>query len=362
MSTYSLPDFPPRQLLETTTVLRTLVDAHRYLAELKGVARTIPNESLLISTLSLQEAQSSSEIENIITTQDALYKYQIQPQNADPVSKEVARYAEGLDVGFRKVRSSGLLSLNTILEVQATLEMNDAGIRKVVGTVLRNEQTGEIVYEPPAPNEIIALLDQLERFIHNENELDPLVCMALIHHQFESIHPFYDGNGRTGRIINILYLLKTGLLDTPVLYLSRYISQNKSAYYHGLQNVRDNNDWEQWLVYMLRGIAVTARHTCRLIENIRRLLQQHKQRIRNNHKFYSQDLINNIFRHPYTKVAFLQQDLRVSRATATRYLDALAVDGVLSKQRLGRENFYINRALVDLLFNLPELERQSEYQ
>ena len=355
MSAYSLTSFPPEQILETDAVLRALVKAHRYLAELKGVARTIPNEGLLISTLSLQEAQSSSEIENIITTQDALYKYQIQPQSADPVSKEVAHYAEGLDSGFRQVRASGLLTLNTILDVQSALEGNDAGFRKTTGTVLKNERSGEIIYEPPPPNEIASLMDQLERFIHDDNQLDPLVRMALIHHQFESIHPFYDGNGRTGRIINILYLVKEGLLDTPILYLSRYISQTKSEYYRGLQQVRDEGDWEQWLVYMLQGVAITALHTTNLIGDIRSLLQQYKQRIRSDYKFYSQDLINNIFRHPYTKVAFLEYDLGVSRATATRYLDKLSSDGILNKHRLGRENYYINHALVKLLFNLSEL-------
>ncbi|MCU7892305.1 MAG: Fic family protein [Candidatus Thiodiazotropha sp. (ex Ustalcina ferruginea)] len=357
MSTYSIMLFPPADSLETDVVLRALVSAHRYLAELKGVARTIPNEGLLISTLSLQEAQSSSEIENIITTQDALYKYQIQPQNADPMSKEVAYYAEGLAIGFKQVRDSGLLTLNTILAVQAVLEGNDAGFRKTPGTELKNEQTGEVVYEPPSPEEVPEMMSVLERFIHDDSKLDPLVRMALIHHQFETIHPFYDGNGRTGRIVNILFLVKEGLLDMPILYLSRYISQTKSAYYQGLQQVRDNHDWEPWLVYMLHGVAVTARHTTRLIEEIRVLLQEYKQRIRKDYRFYSQDLINNIFRHPYTKVAFLEHDLTVSRATATRYLDALSADGILHKHRLGRENYYINRALVELLFNLPELDK-----
>jgi Fic family protein len=355
MNTYSLLSFPPDVSLETEPVLRALVSAHRSLAELKGVARTIPNEGLLISTLSLQEAQSSSEIENIITTQDALYKYQIQPEQADPVSKEVAHYVDGLDIGFRHVRRDGLITLNTILEVQSTLEGNDAGFRKTPGTLLKNEQTGEVVYEPPSPELIPDLMATLERFIHSDSELDPLVRMALIHHQFESIHPFYDGNGRTGRIINILCLVKDGLLDTPILYLSRYISQTKLTYYQALQRVRDHNDWEQWLLYILRGVAETARHTTGLVEGIGSLLQQYKQRIREDYKFYSQDLINNIFRHPYTKVAFLEQDIDVSRATATRYLEALALDGLLHKHKLGRENYYINHALVDLLFNLPEL-------
>lgn len=359
MNTYSLLSFPPDVSLETEPVLRALVSAHRALAELKGVARTIPNEGLLISTLSLQEAQSSSEIENIITTQDALYKYQIQPEQADPVSKEVAHYVDGLDIGFRHVRRDGLITLNTILEVQATLEGNDAGFRKTPGTLLKNEQTGEVVYEPPSPELIPDLMATLERFTHGDCELDPLVRMALIHHQFESIHPFYDGNGRTGRIINILCLVKDDLLDTPILYLSRYISQTKSAYYQALQQVRDHNDWEQWLLYILRGVAETARHTTGLVEGISSLLQQYKQRIRADYKFYSQDLINNIFRHPYTKVAFLEQDIDVSRATATRYLEALALDGLLHKHKLGRENYYINHALVDLLFNLPELDSKK---
>ena len=350
-----LTKFPPRQVLETPEVLRALIKAHRYLAELKGGARSIPNEGLLISTLSLQEAQSSSEIENIITTQDALYKYQIQPDSADPVSKEVAHYAEGLEIGFRQVRDSGILTLNTILEVQAVVEGNDAGFRKTPGTVLRNEQSGEIVYEPPPPNEIVTLMSQLEHFIHDESELDPLVRMALIHHQFESIHPFYDGNGRTGRIINILCLMKDGLLDMPILYLSRYISQTKSEYYQGLQSVRNDGEWQQWLLYMLKGVAITAKHTTRLVGDIRVLLQEYKLHIRSKYKFYSQDLINNIFRHPYTKVAFLEHDLGVSRATATRYLDALSRGGILTKHKLGRENYYINHALVKLLFNLPDL-------
>lgn len=323
---------------------------------LEGLARSIPNEDLLISTLSLQEAQSSSEIENIITTQDALYKYQIQPHNADPVSKEVAHYAIGLEIGASQVRASGLLTLNTLLAVQQALEGNTAGFRKTPGTVLKNQRSGELVYTPPSPERIGELMGELEKFIHAESPLDPLVKMALIHHQFETIHPFYDGNGRTGRIINILYLVKEQLLDTPILYLSRYISQTKAEYYHGLQHARDHSEWEQWLVYMLKGVATTARHTTRLVEGIARLLQKHKQEIRANYKFYSQDLINNIFRHPYTKVALLERDLNVSRATATRYLDALAKDGILTKHRLGRENYYINDELVNLLFNMPALD------
>ena len=350
--------FAPAGSLETPAVLRALVPAHRYLAELKGVARTIPNEGLLVSTLSLQEAQSSSEIENIITTQDALYRYQVQPASVDLASKEVAWYADGLDVGFRAVRETGLLTVNTILRVQAALEGNDAGFRRTPGTVLRNEQTGEVVYEPPSPERVPALMTELESWLHADGPEDPLVRMAVVHHQFETIHPFYDGNGRTGRILNILFLVRAGLLDSPILYLSRYVSQTKGTYYAELQRVRETGEWEGWLLYLLRGIAVTARHTTGLVEAIGQLLQQHKHVIRERYRFYSQDLINNIFRHPYTKVAFVEQDLGVSRATAARYLDALAEGGILDKYRLGRENYYVNRELVRLLFELPPMDTE----
>ena len=235
------------------------------------------------------------------------------------------------------------------------MEGNRAGFRKVPGTVLKNEQTGKVVFEPPPPDKIPGYMSELERFINTEQDIDPLVCMALIHHQFETIHPFYDGNGRTGRIVNILYLVLSGLLDVPILYLSRYINQTKSDYYKGLQSVRDGADWEAWILYVLRGIASTAKHTTALIERIRDLLFEQKIHIRERHKFYSQDLINNLFHHPYTKVAFVERDLKISRATATRYLDALAEDGVLKKHKLGRENYYINFRLIDLLFNMPEL-------
>lgn len=356
MSIETTPHFPPSVPLETTAVLRALVAAHRELAELKGVARTIPNEGLLVSTLALQEAQSSSEIENIITTQDALFRYQVQPETVDPASREVAWYSQALKQGYLQLQKRGLLTLKTICDIQEVLEGNDAGFRSTPGTVLKHEQTGQVIYEPPSPELIPDMMAELETYIHADSQVDPLIRMAVIHHQFESIHPFYDGNGRTGRILNILFLMKSGLLDTPILYLSRYISQTKSEYYRQLQVVRETGEWESWLLYMLRGVEVTARHTTQLVEDIGGLLQRHKHSIRESYKFYSQDLINNIFRHPYTKVAFVQEDLSVSRATATRYLDALAEGGILEKKRLGRENYYINRELVGLLFNLPPME------
>ncbi len=344
-------------LLDKPSILRELVTAHRHLAELKGIAKTIPNQGILLSTLSLQEAKDSSEIENIITTQDALYKYRLQTDIQDLPAKEVSNYADGLEVGYQAVRTHGLLTLNTILEIQQTLENNRAGFRKLPGTILKNEQTGAIVYEPPSPEKIPDLMSNLEYIINGDiDEIDPIVRMATIHHQFESIHPFYDGNGRTGRIINILFLVKIGLLEAPVLYLSRYINHTKEDYYRLLQEVRDTGEWDNWVIYIIRGVGLTSKHTVILIEQIRALLQEQKHLIRSHYKFYSQDLINNIFRHPYTKVQFLEKDLNVSRPTATRYLDTLAEDGVLEKQKLGRESYYLNKQLVNLLFNIPRIE------
>ena len=358
----------PLQLDEQTidtdspAILKGLIQAHQPLAELKGIAKSIPNHEILLSTLTLQEAKDSSEIENIITTQDALYKYRLSHGTSNLATKEVANYAAGLAIGFEAVQKQGCLSLNTLLEIQAVLESNRAGFRKLPGTVLRNEQTGEVVYTPPAPQTIPASMNRLEALINQpaEHPIDPLVLMAIIHHRFESIHPFYDGNGRTGRILNILYLVKEGLLDAPILYLSRYINHTKEEYYQKLQQVRSQNDWEGWILYLLKGVELTARQTITLIEAIKALLQKQKHDIRDHFKFYSQDLINNIFRNPYTKVQFVEHDLKVSRATATRYLNALAQHGILEKHKLGRENYYLNHDLVKLLFNIPTLHPQGK--
>ncbi|WP_411833603.1 Fic family protein [Pseudoxanthomonas mexicana] len=336
---------------ERADILKRLNVASRALAELKGVAASIPNQNILISTLTLQEARDSSAIENIVTTQDDLYREEEASEAAGTAVKEVLRYRQGLQTGFARVRDSGLLTLNTILEIQQQLECNRAGFRKLPGTALR-DGAGRLVYEPPQDaNEVLRLMGELERFIHDEPPfgVDPLVKMALIHHQFESIHPFYDGNGRTGRILNVLYLVKERLIDIPVLYLSRHIVRTKPDYYRLLQAVRENDAWEDWVLYMLDAVATTAGETIGTIQAIKDLLQRTKQRVRDGYRFYSQDLINNLFNHPYTRVEFLQNDLGVSRLTATRYLDALAGDGVLDKIRVGRNNYYVNRPLFDLL-------------
>lgn len=336
---------------EAPPLLKALNRASRSLAELKGVAASIPNQSILINTLTLQEARDSSAIENIVTTQDDLYREEEPAETTGTAIKEVLRYRQALRTGFDRVCADGLLTLNTILEVQERLECNRAGLRKLPGTALR-DSLGQVVYEPPQDaNDVQRLMDDLESFMHDQPpfDVDPLVKMALIHHQFESIHPFYDGNGRTGRIINVLYLVKEGLLDIPVLYLSRHIVRTKPDYYRLLQAVRDEDDWEGWVLYMLQAVATTAAETVDTIQAIKALLQRTKLRIRDHYRFYSQDLINNLFNHPYTRVEFLQRELGVSRLTATRYLDALAEDGVLRKIRVGRNNYYINQPLFDLL-------------
>lgn len=348
--------FPPPHSFETTEILKELVQAHRYLAELKGIAKTMPNAEILIATIAMQEAESSSAIENIVTTQDALYKYAIQPESQDSATKEAADYASALQAGFERIGRDGSLTLRTIVEVQAILEGNDAGFRVLPGTVLKDQKSGEIVYTPPSPELVPGLMGDLERYINAEDETDPIIRMALIHHLFESIHPFYDGNGRTGRIINILYLVTEGLLDTPILYLSRYINQTRGEYYHRLREVRDAEGWEEWIVYIVRGVAATARQTIGLIGSIRELYDAHGSRIRERHKFYSLDLMNSLFRHPYTKTSFLASDLGVNRVTAMRYLDVLAADDIVEKRKLGKENYYINRDLVALLFTLPKLD------
>ena len=347
---------PPLQALEparfdTAPILRKLNVASRHLAELKGVAASIPNQNLLISTLTLQEARDSSAIENIVTTQDDLYRGDSPADATGTAVKEVLRYRQALRAGFDQVQASGLLTLNTILEIQSQLECNRAGFRKLPGTALR-DGVGRVVYEPPQDaNEVARLMGELERYMHDDpaTPIDPLVKMALIHHQFESIHPFYDGNGRSGRIVNVLYLVKEHLLDIPVLYLSRHIVRTKPDYYRLLQAVREDDAWEDWVLYMLDAVANTAAETVDTVRAIKDLLQATKQRIRAGYKFYSQDLINNLFSHPYTRVEFAQADLGVSRITAARYLDKLAEDGMLEKRRIGRNNSYVHRPLHALL-------------
>lgn len=355
-----LAPLPParRECLETSAVLKKVACAHRFLAELKGVSKSIPNQGLLINTLSLQEAKDSSAIESIITTHDELFKEGLFPEFAASASaKEVRNYVNALRVGFQKVAQTQLLTANHILEIQAELEMNRAGFRKLPGTELKSGHSGATVYIPPQDHDIIlSLMGNLERFINDDTMLDadPLVKMAVIHYQFESIHPFYDGNGRTGRILNVLYMVLKGLLDIPVLYLSRHLIRTKSEYYRLLQDVRAGGAWEEWILYMLEAVEQTSRQTIRMVEEIKEAVMRYKHRIRDRFRFYSQDLINNLFSHPYTKIGFVERDLKVGRLTATRYLDALADAGLLKKERIGRSNYYVNTALFEILTRSEE--------
>lgn len=351
-----LTDLDPTRF-ETPAILKKLASASRALAELKGAAGTIPRQDILINTLSMQEAKDSSEIEDIITTHDEIFQDDLSPGSSlSAAAKEVLRYRQALWRGFEAVRETGLLTLNHILEIQAVLEQNNAGLRRVPGTVLK-DGGGRVVHTPPQEAPVIeALMADLERFMHGGSgaagsgfDADPLIKMALIHHQFESIHPFYDGNGRTGRIINVLYLVKEGLLDIPVLYLSRHIVRTKADYYRLLQAVRTEDTWEAWVLYLLTAVEETAVQAMRTVQQIKTALMDYKHRIRAGHKFYSQDLINNLFTHPYTKIEFVERDLNVSRLTATRYLEALVAAGFLRKQRVGRTNYFVNPVLTGIL-------------
>jgi len=350
---------PFAQNIETAVVLKKLARAHQALAELKGVSAGIPNQSILISTLALQEAKDSSAIENIITTHDDLYRSDSLTQYFVSVAaKEVHSYATALRNGFEQVKRTGLLTHNDILEIQACVEENRAGLSKLPDTALVNDLTGATVYTPPQhPDEIVALMSNLERFINDDTvcDWDPLTKMAVIHHQFESIHPFYDGNGRTGRILNILYLVQQNLLGSPVLYLSRYINQHKADYYRLLQATRDHGTWSDWLLFMLDGVLQTSHQTTALITAIVALMQSHKHILRSQlPKIYSQDLINNLFRHTYTKIDFVMTELQVHRNTASRYLDELVRIGLLTRHKLGKDNFYLNSALYELLRQVNE--------
>lgn len=365
MASYKIPLLPLPYDLETKTVLRQANKANRKLAELKGVAQTIPNERILISSLTLQEAKDSSAVENIVTTQDDLYRAGLDANFTliGAATKEVLFYREAINEGFKLVRNKNILALNDIKRIQEVLEQNSAGFRTTPGTQLKRSSDGAVIYTPPQDGQrIVELMSNLEQFI-NDDELcpiDPLVKMAIIHHQFESIHPFYDGNGRTGRIVNILYLVTSGLLDLPILYLSRYITHNKAEYYERIQAIRnatgDNSaQWEAWILYMLRGVEQTAEETIALVKNIGKLMTEYKNIIRPAFGGkYSHELLNGLFYHPYTKIGHLESNMQVSRQTAAKYLDRLASLGLLQKERMGKENYYINTKLMELFLTFSE--------
>ena len=365
MEQYKIPNLPLGYDLETKEVLKQVNRSNKKLAELKGVAKTIPNERILISCLTLQEAKDSSAIENIITTQDDLYQAGLGNQSiiVSAAAKEVLRYREAISHGFILLKKNNLLTINVIKDIQRVLVENNEGFRTVPGTSLKSSVDGRIVYTPPQDIDTInKTMSNLEQFVNDDKlcDYDPLVKMAIIHHQFESIHPFGDGNGRTGRIMNILYLIQTDILDLPILYLSRFITHHKAEYYRLLQAIRDkqgNNfkEWEEWILFILKGIEETADFTIDMVKGISTLMVSFKTKIRPAFgKKYKHDLLNNLFFHPYTKIEFLMNDLTVSRPTAAKYLEDLTSMGLLEKVKMGKENYFINTELVNLFMNKGE--------
>ena len=336
---------------ETPKTLKKAISANRALAKLNGVAKIIPNSAILINSLVLQEAKDSSAIENIITTHDELFRAGLDVSDITNEAKEVQNYRQALLKGYELVTSNKLLLKKYIIEIQQELEQNNAGVRRQSGTVLKNAQTGEVVFTPPQDYETIQeLLDNLERYINEENEIDPLINMAIIHYQFESIHPFYDGNGRTGRIINILYLVLKDLLELPILYLSRYIIKNKADYYRLLQEVRTKENWEEWILYMLDGIEQTSLSTIELINGIYALMDKTQTTIKEKlPKIYSKDLVEILFVHPYTKIEFLVDGLGITRKTASKYLNELEQIGIVKNIQIKNSKFFINEELFEML-------------
>lgn len=367
---YIIPTLPLPYDLETVAVLKQLNKANKKLAELKGIARTIPNENILISMLALQEARDSSAVENIVTTQDDLYQAGVSDniRIINPATKEVLRYREAIFEGFEMVRKNKILSNNVIKKVQEKVKQNNAGFLVSPSKALVNQSDGRVIYTPPQDiNEVNEKMSNLEAFINDQelSNLDPLIKMAIIHHQFESIHPFGDGNGRTGRIVNILYLVITDLLDLPILYLSRYITHHKGEYYHLIQAIRDKNtdnakEWEEWILFILKGVEETAGNTIELVKGISQLMAEYKNVLRPIFdKAYKHELINNLFFHPYTKIEYMQHDMIVQRKTAAKYLDKIVETGLLEKVKKGRENYYINVKLCNLFLNYNEVSEQK---
>ncbi|MDA8213856.1 MAG: Fic family protein [Nitrospiraceae bacterium] len=348
-----LPPLPPKENIETNAILKKTVTAGRALAELKGLGKTIPNQSMLLNTIVLQEAQSSSEIENIITTTDALFRaLTVKISQVDAATKEVLRYREALSEAYRTLKKGPLLTTNLFIKIYQTIKENRAGIRNVPGTVIKNISRGEVIYTPPEGEPIIRdKLKNLEDYIHADNAVDPLIKLAVIHYQFEAIHPFTDGNGRTGRILNILFLVMKDLLDFPVLYLSKYIIENKNDYYRLLRNVTTKKDWEPWILFMLEAIEQTSIHTREKIISIRELIEETltsaKKRLPS--RVYSKELIELLSHQPYTKVQFLVDAGIAERKTAAEYLKELEKIGILKAKKIGKENIYLNVKLFNLL-------------
>ena len=342
---------PLNKDIETKTVLKQLSRTSRALAELKGIAQTMPNQNILINAIMINEAKTSSGIENIVTTHDEIYKAMVRPTNTSPAAKEVVDYRAAIWKGYELIKEREMINTNIITKIQEKVEHNQAGIRSTPGTVIKNEVTGEIVHTPPQDKEqILKYMQNLEEYINNDDDMiDPLIKVAIIHYQFESIHPFYDGNGRTGRIINILYLILKDLIDTPILYLSKYIIRNKTKYYDLFRETRETGNFEEWILYILVGIEEMAEETIGIINRIRDEIINMKHELRNKTKLYSKELLEALFFEFYTKIPYIQEQLGVSDKTAQKYLDILVELGFLTSEKIGRERIYRNERLFKII-------------
>lgn len=350
-----LPLLPPSVELESKAILKKTISASRALSEIKGAITNLPNPALFIDTINLQEAQASSAIENIVTTQDELFKsYLADKIVTNPIVKEVLHYKEALWMALEQMDTKPLLTTNLFIDMVQIIKENKSGIRNLPGTSLKNPLTGKIVYTPPEGEEIIRnKLKNLEDFIHNENDgIDPLVKMAVIHYQFEAIHPFFDGNGRTGRIILLLYLKLAGLLDNPSLYLSKYIIENKNEYYSNLRKITEKNHWQEWILYMLDMIEKSAIYGRKQISAIEVLMTDMGLEIQKKlPKVYSKDLLEVLFRLPYTKRNQLEKAGLGNIKTVGNYLLKLESAGFLRSEKIGKEKLYLNFRLLEVLSN-----------
>lgn len=338
--------------LKTPKILEALNEATRSLAELKGLASSIPNQHILINAITINEAKDSSAIENIVTTHDSIYKVLTESGFKEEAAKEVVDYRSAIWRGYEIIKEKGFISTNVLVELQSMIEPNKTGIRKTPGTNLVNSKTSEIIYTPPqAESEIRDLLKNLEDYINNNgDEVDPLIKMALIHYQFETIHPFYDGNGRTGRILNVLYLVLNNLLTSPILYLSNYINKSKDTYYKLFNEFRENNKYEEWIIYILKGIEVTSKNTIDLIKQIQNEMESYKEEFMTKlPKIYSDELLYSLFYEVYTRINYIENRCGVTRQTATTYLNSLVDNGLLEYEKVGRESIYKNTRLINLL-------------
>lgn len=347
-----LPPLPPKQDIESKTILKHCIAARASLARLKQAAELIPNQAMLINTLPVMEARASSEIENIVTTTDKLFQsLQMDTERQDPATKEALQYRTALFSGYESLASRPLCTQTAIMICNAIKHPYEMAIRKTGGTALKGGNSGNVVYTPPEGEETIrGKLANWERFIHESGDLDPLIIMAAAHYQFEAIHPFTDGNGRTGRILNSLLLIEKGLLDLPILYLSRYIIENRADYYRLLLGVTERQDWESWIIYILDGVADTADWTVAKIDAIRRLFEQTRQHIRTHAQgIYTHELVNLLFEQPYTRIANLEAAGIAKRQTASKYLKELSDIGVLQEIAIGRDKLFIHPRLMELL-------------